>query len=341
MMDFKNGTATFVMPHYRPDNDKTKVYLDETLKTIFDQTDKNWQLVIIDDLSPCQEAKDYLKEVQKKNPDKKINVIFKETNNGPGYCRNMGIKWAYEHDSPIVLFLDADDLSDPRRLEVARKIFVSDPEASVVYSTFKVIDENSKIVPMEKLTQSIVEILEGHQQNPPQGTNAWIEIGTDKGYTNLTSATVVKTELAYKYPFPPEKVSEDSHAWMRYSAGGGKFVYNGEIPTLYRIPQNTAGSSSRSREGGKHGFYITKARVDTDGFTLAVEIAVTNGKIKPSDRDELMVKFHIKLGHTLSRENEMDLAAEQVAKAASINKELAKKVVAERGFANEPWAKIS
>jgi hypothetical protein len=54
-----------------------------------------------------------------------------------------------------------------------------------------------------------------------------------------------------------------------------------------------------------------------------------------------MVKFHVKLGHTLSRENEMDLAAEQVAKAASINKELAKKVVAERGFASESWAKIS
>ena len=229
-MDFRNGTATFVMPHYRPDNTQTKRYLDETLESIFNQTDPNWQLIIIDDLSPCREAKDYLKELQAKHSDKKINIIFKETNNGPGYCRNMGIKWAFEHNSPIVLFNDADDISDPKRLEVARRIFVADPEASVVYSTFKIIDENSRIVPMEKLTQSIVEILEGHIHNPPQGINAWIEIGTDKGYTNLTSATVVKTELAYKYPFPPEKVSEDSHAWMRYSAGGGKFVYSGEMP---------------------------------------------------------------------------------------------------------------
>jgi glycosyltransferase involved in cell wall biosynthesis len=331
-MDFKNGAATFVMPHYLTDNTKCKAYLDETLQSIFNQTDKNWQLVIIDDLSPCQEAKDYLKEVQKNNPDKKINVILKETNNGPGYCRNMGIKWAYEHDSPIVLFLDADDLADPRRLEVARKIFVSDPEASVVYSTFQVIDENSKIVPWEKLSPSIVEILEGHQQNPPQGINAWIDIGTEKGYTNLTSATVVKTELAYQYPFPPEKVSEDSHAWMRYSAGGGKFVYNGEIPTLYRIPQNTAGSSSRSREGGKHGFYITKARVDTDGFSHAIEIAIANKKIEPSQREELMIKFLVKLGYTLFRENELDLAAEQVVKASTINKELTRKVFAEKFF---------
>ena len=335
--DYKNGIATFVMPHWRPENVVTKKYLDETLENIFSQTDSNWQLAIIDDLSPCKEAIDYLDEVKAKHPDK-IHVIKKRTNNGPGHCRNLGIKWAYEHNSPIVLFNDSDDISDKRRLEVARKIFVKDPQASVVYSTFKVIDENSKIVPMKNLTQSIVEILEGHQGNPPQGINAWIEIGTEKGYTNLTSATVVDTELAYKYPFPPEKVSEDSNAWMRYSAGGGKFVYSGEIPTLYRIPQHTAGSSSRSREGGKHGFYVAKARVDTDGFTRAVEIALTNGKIKAEQRDGLLIKFYLKLGETLYRENELDLAQGQVEHAKLINEELSKKVVKEKGF--QSWAKI-
>jgi glycosyltransferase involved in cell wall biosynthesis len=335
--NYKNGVATFVMPHWRPENVVTKKYLDETLENIFNQTDTNWQLVIIDDLSPCKEAIDYLDKVKAKHPDK-IYVVKKKTNNGPGYCRNMGIKWAYEHKSPIVLFNDADDISDKRRLEVARKIFIKDPQVSVVYSTFKVIDEDSKIVPMEKLTQSIVEILEGHQHNPPQGTNAWAEIGTEKGYTNLTSATVVDTELAYKYPFPSEKVSEDSNAWMRYSAGGGKFVYSGEIPTLYRIPQHTAGSASRSREGGKHGFYITKARVDTDGFTRAVEIAITNGKIKVEQRDELLIKFYLKLGETMYREKEMDIAQEQVELAKLIDMEMTKKVIKEKGF--QSWAKI-
>ncbi|MBN1698468.1 MAG: glycosyltransferase family 2 protein [Spirochaetales bacterium] len=336
-MDFKNGVATFVMPHFREENNTTKKWLDETLEHIFKQSDPNWHLVIIDDLSPSGEAIAYLEDVKAKHPDK-ITVIKKETNNGPGYCRNLGIKWAFEHNSPIVLFNDADDISDIRRLEVARKIFTDDPDASVVYSTFKVIDEESKIVPMEKLTQSIVEILEGHQHNPPQGMNAWIDIGTLKGYTNLTSATVVKTELAFKYPFPPEKVSEDSNAWMRYSAGGGKFVYSGEIPTLYRIPQHTAGSSSRTREGGKHGFYIAKARVDTDGFTRALEIALTNGKVALDRRDDLLIKFYLKLGETLYRENELDLAQKQVEKAALLDKDLTKKVIAERNFGN--WARL-
>jgi hypothetical protein len=335
-MDFKKGVATFVMPHWRNENDITKKYLDETLDAIFKQTDTNWQLVIIDDLSPSKEAVAYLDEIKAKMPNK-VHIIKKQTNDGPGYCRNLGIRWAYENKSPMVLFNDADDISDVKRLEVARRIMSQDPEATVVYSTFKVIDENSKVVPTEKLSQSIVEILEGHQGHPPQGINAWIDIGTEKGYTNLTSATVVQTELAYKYPFPPEKVSEDSNAWMRYSAGGGKFVYSGEIPTLYRIPQNTAGSASRSREGGKHGFYVQKARVDIDGFTRAVEIAITNGKITVDQRDELLVKFYLKLGETFYREKEMELAQDQVNLAKFVNVELTKQIIAKKGFSS--WAK--
>lgn len=335
--DMKNDAATFVMPHWRAENVDSLKHLNETLEKIFNQTDPNWQLIIIDDLSPSMEARAYLDKLEAEHRGK-VFIIKKDTNNGPGYCRNLGIKWAYQQKSPIVLFNDADDISDINRLKEAREIFIRDPGASVVYSTFKVIDEDSNIVPMANLTESIVEILEGHQGEPPQGENAWIDIGTEKGYTNLTSATVVRTELAYKYPFPPEKVSEDSNAWMRYSAGGGKFVYCGKIPTLYRIPQHTAGSSSRTREGGKHGFYIAKARVDTDGFTRACEIALTNGKIKVEQRDDLLIRFYLKLGETLYRENEHDLAQEQVEKAKLIDKEITKKIIAKKKF--DTWAKV-
>lgn len=335
--NYKKGVTTFVMPHWRDENIVTKRYLDEALEGIFAQTDPNWQLVIIDDLSPCKTASLFLDELKAKHSNK-IHIIKNKTNNGPGYCRNLGIKWAYEHQSPIVLFNDADDISDKRRLEIAREIFESDSQVSLVYSTFKVIDENSNIVAWSQLTQSIVEILEGHRDNPPQGINAWIEIGTEKGYTNLTSSTVVDTELAYKYPFPQEKVSEDSNTWMRYSAGGNKFVYCGEIPTLYRICQNTAGSASRSREGGRRQFYLAKARVDTDGFTRALEIALTNKKIKIDQRDELLIRFYLKLAETMYREQEVDITQLQINKAKLIDETLAIKIIREKGF--QAWAGV-
>ncbi len=338
-MDFKNGPATFIMPHYLKEDEESRRHLNETVDTVLNQTDPNWKLVIVDDLSPSEDTRNYLNIVKERAPEK-INIIFKDTNDGPGYCRNMGVRWAKENGSPFVLFIDADDLADPRRLECVRRIFVEDHEASVVYMTFKVVDENSQIVSWEKLSPSIVEILESHQGNPPQGKNAWIEIGTTKGYTNLTSATAVKTDIAFKFPFPPEKVSEDSHTWMRYSAGGDKFVYCPEAPTLYRIPQNTAGSSSRTREGGRHGFYVQKARVDTEGFMEAVKLAIENGKIKESEKDELCIRFYVKLGETMVKEQFMDIAMEQIRKSVAISKEITEKVVAEKGLGGREWTKI-
>jgi glycosyltransferase involved in cell wall biosynthesis len=338
-MDFKNGTAAFVMPHWSRGDEAAVRYLDETVQSLLDQTDSNWKLIIVDDLSPSEEAKANLKRVQALHPDK-ISLIFNGTNNGPGYCRNTGIQWAKEQGCPFVIFIDADDLSDKKRVEVARKIFIKDPSASVVYTTFKVIDEHSNIVPEAKLSPSIMEIINSHKGNPPMGPNAWVEIGTTKGYTNLTSATAVKTDIASAFPFPPEKVSEDSHTWLRYSAGGDSFVYTAEGPTLYRIPQDTAGSASRTREGGKHGFYLTKARVDEDGFKEAVRLGVANKKVTAAEGDKLMIKFYIKLGDTMAQEQEMDIAEAQIAAAAAISKELTVALVKEAGFAGQAWAQV-
>jgi len=317
MMNYKDEIATFIMPHYRVENVKSKIYFDGALKSIFNQTDTNWHIVIIDDYSPCVEVKDYLNKIAKDYPDK-ITVIFKDINEGAGIARNHGVKWAFEHNSPFILYNDADDISHSKRLEVVRKVFAEDPEASLVYSTFEVIDEVGRKVPRNCITKSILEILDSHENKPIEGVEAWIKIGTEKGYTNATSGTAVKTEQAFKYPFPNERVSEDSHTWMRYSAGGGKFVYCPHIPFLYRIPMNVEGSSSRKREGGKHSFYAQKARVDEDGFKKAMEISIKKGRIDPNQTESLMVKFYNRLSETLTMENEFDLAMEQIIKASEI-----------------------
>ncbi len=333
-MDFFRGTATFVMAHWANDNVESRFYLEQAIDGIFKQTDPNWQLVIVDDMSPCTEAREYLKKVREKCPEK-IYVILKDTNDGPGVCRNIGIKWAYESGSPFILYNDADDISHPERLEVVRSVFVQNPQAAVVYSTFKVIDENNKLVEEKNLTQSILEILEGHRDNPVQGRDAWIQIGTEKGYTNLTSSTAVKTDIAYKYAFPAQIVSEDQHAWLRYSAGGGDYIYSPGIPSLYRIPQ---GKPTVSRARIKH-YYEQKAAVDTDGFMEALRIALEKGCFS-GDRDSLLIKFYVKLGETLGRENQNKLAADQIAKAAEISVEKTKEILASRNLQNLIWAKL-
>jgi len=335
-MSFQADFATFVMPHWFEQPELGRRYLALTLAAIFDQTDNSWRLVLIDDGSTDDETRLYLARLQQDHRDR-IHVIFKARNDGPGVCRNLGIQWAYEQRSPFILFNDADDPPDPRRLEVVRRVFAEQPETGLVYSTFRVIDEAGREISLAEMTPSVAEVIEAHRHNPPQGDNVWIAIGTETGYVNHTSSTAVRTELAVQFPFPSERVSEDSHTWFRYSAGGGPFVYVDEPLSTYRNTRDVAGSLSRAREGGKRGFYAAKARVDTAGFQEAIQIALANKKIQPDQTKELLVKFYLRLGQTLAREGHPRLASDQFQAAMAVSPTLTDRLITDRGLAGEEW----
>lgn len=315
MNKIKSGPAAFVIPHWTKNLSYTQRQLEAAIESIKLQTDDDWCIIIIDDKSPCRSVKGYLEELNRENS--RIHILYRDANGGPGASRNTGVEYASEIGSPFILYNDADDTSHPERLAQVRHIFNSEPDVDVVYSTFKMIDETGDVVPNEELTGSIAEILEGHQKSPLQGMDIWVDIGTDRGYTNLTSSTAVRTALAAAFPFPTENVSEDSYTWMMYSAGGNKYRYAPGIPSCYRIPRN-GGSYSRVRVPN---YYATKAAVDELGFMDAIDAA---GKKDPhfakgEVREELMVKFYVKLAETLFRENETDLALHQIEKAKAIS----------------------
>lgn len=308
-------TACFIMPHWTMNIDTSQSHLDEAIESIYRQTDGDWSLVIVDDASPCRHARSYLLEIERRSRGQ-VHLLFNDKNLGHGLTRNAAIRHAHSLGAPFLLFNDADDLSHPRRLEVVRRLFADRPEADVVYSTFRVIDEFGEEVAVERLTESIREILEGHSRNPAEGANAWIGMGLEKGYTNLTSSTAVRTKLALEYPFPNEEVSEDYYTWLCYSAGGTGFIYHPDIPSSYRIPQNT-GSASRARI---ERYYELKAEADERGFLRALEIAEARNKIdlSPRTRAELLSRFYERSSETMRRENQLELADRQLAKAASV-----------------------
>jgi glycosyltransferase involved in cell wall biosynthesis len=335
--DLVTGPAVFVTPHWSDGKGRQRQWLKETLESIQNQTDSNWRMLIADGNSPSDEAKADLRALERQLQGR-LEVIFMPHSDGPGHARNVAIKRAHEAGYPFIVFLDADDIAHPKRVEVARRHFAENTEAGVVYSTFEVIDELSRPVTRERLSKSIVEILESHEQAPPQGKEAWIRIGTETGYTNLTSATSVRTEIAFRHPFPPEKVSEDYHTWLRYSAAGAEFIYTSLTPTRYRIPQDSAGSASRSREGGRHGFYATKCRVDALGFQEALRLARQRGAIKEGDVDRLRIKFYLKEAETMGRENEMELARDCFRNAREINVDQAVEVLRAMQLQDRSWA---
>jgi hypothetical protein len=239
---------------------------------------------------------------------------------GAGVSRNLGVLKALERGQSIILFNDSDDISHPKRLEVVKKILLENPHIDVVYSTFEVIDENNRLTPTEKISSPILEILESHLQNPLEGNSIWIKMGTETGITNITSSTAVRIKFAYQCPFPNEKASEDFHCWMRMSAFGANFKYTSLIPTKYRVPSFIKYQASRTRIG-VNNFNQIKARVDSDGFSKATEIALARNIIKPEEIPMLKAKFYKRLAKSMRREMENELADELLNKAAQLEYE--------------------
>jgi hypothetical protein len=299
---------TFVMPHFGDDPESGR-YFRRAFAGILAQSDSCWRLVVVDDATSRVDARDAVREIARAYPDRVV-VLERPVNVGQGICRNIGVSWAARHEAPFVLFHDADDVSHPRRVGATRRVFDTRPEIDSVYSTFVVIDEHDEPVPVPHLTPSIAEILASHEA-PIEGPDAWIQIGTEAGYTTLTSTVSVRTAVAYAHPFPPVRGSEDGHTWLRMSAGGANFAYVDGIPSRYRIPQHTGGSSDRARIGAN--YYLQKAIVDMDGFRQAIRLALGRGVLDQAEAAGIVARFNQRLSATLEAEGFYGLAQDIMA----------------------------
>ena len=113
-------------------------YLVKAIKSVLNQSFRNWKLYIIDDASNDDSVK-ILKRFKK---NKKINIFFLKKRNGPGYCRNIGIK---KSRSKFISFLDSDDYWHKHKLknqleEMIKKKF------KMVYSDYYSFKNNDKLL---------------------------------------------------------------------------------------------------------------------------------------------------------------------------------------------------
>lgn len=298
-MILSDNVATFVIPAYIESSIYLK-FLDECIQGLINQTDDNWNAIIINDCSPVKEVGELL---NKYSDESRISSITLTERRSTGYCRNVGIEWAQKHNSKYILYNDADDISDCNRVKWVKKIFEENPNIDVVYSPVTIIDETSNPVEHSKLSPAILEILNALADNPPRGKDCWKDIGLRTGYINVTSATSVRTELAVKEKFPDEYISEDSHTWYRYAANG-EFYFSEKIHSLYRLPTFVKRQSS---EKYVQDFNLNKIRVDLDGYSKAIDIAIENGSINGSDRLMLEIRFLMRLIESMGKVNRLDL----------------------------------
>lgn len=128
-MDMKD-LVSIIMPSYN-----TGQFIGETIKSVQDQTYRNWELLIVDDCSTDntdEVVKQYLK-------DERIHYFKNEKNSGAAVSRNQALRKA---KGRWIAFLDSDDIWHSEKLKWQIH-FMRKRNCYFSYTEYEEIDERS------------------------------------------------------------------------------------------------------------------------------------------------------------------------------------------------------
>ena len=133
MANKKENKIDIILPNFNSSG-----YIKETIKSIIDQTFKNWKLIIVDDCSD-KKTRTLLKKFSK---NKRIKIYWLKKNKGAGYCRNYAIK---KSKSPYLAFIDSDDIWKKDKLETQLR-FMENNNYLFTYTNYETFGKKIKFI---------------------------------------------------------------------------------------------------------------------------------------------------------------------------------------------------
>jgi len=127
-----NNLVSIITPSYN-----SSKFINDCVASVFSQTYKNWEMIIVDDCSK-DNSKEIILELSTK--DKRIKPIFLEKNVGAAEARNAAIR---QSKGKYVAFLDSDDLWNPKKLE-KQLSFMYENEIAFSYTNYQFMSENGE-----------------------------------------------------------------------------------------------------------------------------------------------------------------------------------------------------
>lgn len=206
--------VSVVIPAYN-----TAPYIDEALSSVFAQTLRDFEVIVVNDGSPDT---DELERALK--PHRGRITYIKQENKGVSAARNTGILAA---KAPLVALLDSDDAWDPEYLSIQVGILRQKPTAVVVYPNavyFGGGPETGRVFmdlcPSEG--EVTVESLLTQRCNVMSSVTARREIMVDVGLFDETLRS-----------------AEDFDLWLRIVLRGRRIVYHHRPLVRYRQRQGS------------------------------------------------------------------------------------------------------
>lgn len=124
--------------------------IERTLESVFNQTYKKIEIVLVDDCST-----DNSKYVIQKYLNKHHEIIYycQESNQGAGAARNKALEIA---KGQYVAFLDADDVWHPEKIEKQINL-LKKKDGAFSYTAIQMVDENDNIVKTKRKVREQID----------------------------------------------------------------------------------------------------------------------------------------------------------------------------------------
>ncbi|MDC3117993.1 glycosyltransferase [Candidatus Pelagibacter sp.] len=198
---------------------KKKKYINETIKSILNQTYTNIEIVIVyDDI--IKNDLNYLNENYSKNEN--IKIIVNDKNLGAGQSRNIGIA---NSKGKYVAFIDADDLWDKEK--ISKQIeYMKKNNFQVSHTSYKIINENGQTLGLRK----------------SRNFNNYRDILTSCDI-GLSSVLIKKNLITDEIKFANLKTKEDFVLWLKLLKSGLEI---GSLEEILMTWRKTKGSLSSS-----------------------------------------------------------------------------------------------
>lgn len=235
-------------------------FLKQAIESILQQTEKEFELLIINDGST-----DNSEEIILSYKDPRI-VYLKKENGGESSARNMALSHA---KGSFIVFQDADDVSLPNRLELLKKGFISE-SIGFVHSDMLLIDEND----------SPIGYWQSRQVDKSQSMRQFLKIGTPFNNPSMMVRKEVFEDFQYDTSL---KIGPDTDMVSRFAFKWDSFHIDRPL-LLYRRHSNNISKQS------DYDILFTHARKFINQLSLKEMIPELNWKEGNSNDNELRAK---------------------------------------------------
>ena len=215
---------SIIIPFY-----KKRDYIEQTINSIINQTQKNFELILVYD-DPDKSDLPYILKILKKINKKKI--IINKKNIGAGLSRNAGVLKA---KGEFIAFIDADDIWKKNKLK-KQLSFMLNNKINFSFTSYSIVNKKNTIIKLIKAKKII-------------NYNDLIK-SCDIGL----STVMISKNLLKKNKFPDIKTKEDYILWLKLSMQSVKMMGFDQNLTLWKKLDNSLSSSVFQRI--KDAFYV-------------------------------------------------------------------------------------